>query len=62
MNYEEIDDLRIKKVHWNTQTLGFTLTNGETCTAGSQKAIKSHTFDPNKKITKIKMITNETED
>ena len=62
MNYEEIEDLRIKKVDWNTQTLGFTLTNGETCTAGSQKAIKSHTFDPNKKITKIKVIMNDLED
>jgi hypothetical protein len=38
-------------------TLGITLSNGESCTAGSAyKVTKSHTFDSNKKITRVEVI------
>jgi hypothetical protein len=43
-------------------TLEITLSNGESCTAGSYcKVNKSHTFDQNKKITKVECIMNVTE-
>ncbi len=43
-------------------TLGFTLSNGESCTAGSFcKVDKSHTFDQNKKITKVECIMTKDE-
>ncbi len=43
-------------------TLEITLSNGESCTAGSKyKVNKSHTFDPNKKITKVECIINKNE-
>jgi hypothetical protein len=38
-------------------TLRITLSNGESCTAGSYyKLANSHTFEPNKKITKVEVI------
>ncbi len=38
-------------------TLEITLSNGESCTAGSYyKVDENHTFDPNKKITKVECI------
>ena len=37
-------------------TLGFTLSNGESCTAGQSNKVSSHTFDQNKKITKVECI------
>jgi hypothetical protein len=43
-------------------TLGFTLSNGESCTAGSDcKVDENHTFDQNKKITKVEIIIREYE-
>ncbi len=43
-------------------TLSFRLSNGEYCTAGSTyKVDKSHTFDQNKKITKVEVIIREYE-
>ena len=39
-----------------------TLSNGESCTAGSKyKVDESHTFDTNKKITKVECIIHEYE-
>ena len=53
--------LYVNKVEWySVETLSFTLSNGEYCTAGSQKVIKSHKFDPNKKITKVECIFEKT--
>ena len=34
-------------------SLGFTLSDGQTCKAGSYEFTESHTFEPSKKITKI---------
>ncbi len=50
-----LTNLTIKKVEWyKCITLSFTLSNGEYCTAGSSdKVDRNHTFDPNKKITKV---------
>jgi hypothetical protein len=54
-----LTNLTIKKVKWNKDFFSrrFTISNGESCTAGSQhENDKSHTFDPNKKITKVKVV------
>ncbi len=43
-------------------TLEITLSNGESCTAGSTyKVENSHKFDPNKKITKVECIIEKNE-
>ncbi len=43
-------------------TLEITLSNGESCTAGSTyKVNSSHTFDQNKKITKVECIIYQNE-
>ena len=43
-------------------TLGIILSNGESCQAGSTfKANKSHTFDPDKKITRVECIIHRRE-
>jgi hypothetical protein len=43
-------------------TLEITLSNGESCTAGSHYNVdESHTFDPNKKITKVECIIYQKE-
>ena len=43
-------------------TLQIILSNGESCTAGSaHKVNKSHTFDQNKKITKVECIIHKLE-
>ena len=43
--------------HGIIATLEITLSNGESCTAGSLNQVnESHTFDPNKKITKVECI------
>ncbi len=57
-----MNNLSINKVEWfDIETLSFTLSNGESCTAGSRyKVNKSHTFDPNKKITKVECIINKS--
>ncbi len=58
-----LTNLTIKKVEWNSMdTLGFTLSNGEYCEAGSlYKVEESHTFDQNKKITKVECIIYQNE-
>ena len=51
---DEIKRLRIKKVYWiGCSSLGLTLSDGESCMAGTKDGYESHTFDPAKKITKI---------
>jgi hypothetical protein len=43
-------------------TLEITLSNGESCTAGSYYEVDdNHTFDPNKKITKVECIIHKDE-
>ena len=43
-------------------TLEITLSNGESCTAGSKRKVnESHTFDQNKKITKVECIIIDIE-
>ncbi len=54
--------LYFNKVEWySIYTLSFTLSNGEYCTAGSEKVNESHTFDQNKKITKVEVIIGKDE-
>jgi hypothetical protein len=48
--------------HGGICTLEITLSNGESCTAGSTyKVIESHTFDTKKKITKVECIIHKNE-
>jgi hypothetical protein len=57
-----LTNLTIKKVEWNyMDTLSLTLSNGESCNSGVWKVDKSHTFDPNKKITKVECIIQRDE-
>ena len=55
MNLQELGNLSIRQVQWNVySTLGFTLSDGQTCRAGtSWDFVNSHVFDQSKKITKI---------
>jgi hypothetical protein len=54
---KKLNKISIIKVEWNyMNTLGFTLSNGESCTAGQSNKVSSHTFDQNKKITKVECI------
>ena len=54
---EELRNLKIVSVSWgNTATLAFTLTDGQSCKAGTYNFNNYHTFDPAKKITKIECI------
>ena len=54
MSLRELGNLAITQVWWfGYLTLGFTLSNGKTCRAGTYTLDTSHTFDPSKKITKI---------
>jgi hypothetical protein len=64
ISYQELKSLHLKIVEWNCFfTLGITLSNGESCTAGSNyKVNQSHSFDPNKKITKVEVIISKDED
>ena len=61
---EEIKDLRISQVQWYAnRTLGFTLTDEQSCKTGTYRDIKdSHVFNPTKKITKIDCIIDNNED
>jgi hypothetical protein len=56
--FEELKNLTITKFEWyNFKIISFTLSNGESCTAGSDsEVIDSKIFDPNKKITRVEMI------
>jgi len=58
-----LTNLTIKSVEWcGTHFVRFTLSNGDYCTSGSSlKVNKSHTFDQNKKITKVEVIINKGE-
>jgi hypothetical protein len=60
---EELRNLTISKVHWNTiYTLGITLSDGKTCKAGTKYDYKdSHSFNPAKKITRIETIVTYDE-
>ena len=60
-NWEELRDLNIAKVQWYHHfTFGFTLSDGQSCKAGTTYDFKkSHSFDPNKKITKVETIIHE---
>ncbi len=60
----ELGNLKLQKLGWFgcLATLEITLSNGESCTAGSYfKVENSHTFDPNKKITKVECIMRNDE-
>ena len=46
---------------YGTFALGFTLSDGQSSKAGISNFIKSHNFDPNKKITRIETIINKYE-
>ncbi len=55
---KKLNKISIIKVEcYYLDTLGFTLSNGESCTAGSDRKVdRWHTFDQNKKITKVECI------
>ena len=58
----ELRNLTIKRVQWNDiASLGFTLTDGQTCKAGSDEFCDSHIFEPSKKITRVECIITEYE-
>ena len=60
---EELQSLKITQVQWcDTLSLGFTLSNGQSCTVGESDCEKNYTFDPAKKITKVECIIFKTED
>jgi hypothetical protein len=46
---------------WNGVSFEITLSNGESCKLGSEKIDEWHTFDRNKKITKVEVIMNKDE-
>ena len=62
---EELRNLGIHQVQWESSgllTLGFTLTDGESCKSGATRDFEcSHTFDQSKKITRIKTIIHSNE-
>ncbi len=62
-NLINLSKLTIREVKWHGFfTLGFTLSNGESCTAGSSyKVDQKYKFDPKEKITKVEVIINKTE-
>ena len=62
-NFEKLRNLTIEKVQWeDIFTLGFTLNDGQSCKVGNHYDFKlSHTFDPNKKITRIEVWINKIE-
>ncbi len=57
--------MKFQKLGWHgdyIKTLEITLSNGESCTAGSyNKVDRWHTFDQNKKITKVECIIDKYE-
>ena len=58
---EELRKLRIKQVSWNNAfTLGLTLSDAQTCKAGSNYS-SHHTFDKTDKIIKVKCIVHDSE-
>ncbi len=61
---KKLNKISINKVEWySIYTVGFTLSNGDHCSAGSYfKVNESHTFDQNKKITKVECIIKNDED
>ena len=46
---------------YGTFALGFTLSDGQSSKAGISNFIKSHNFDPNKKITRVESIIDKEE-
>ena len=63
MSLQELRNLAITQVQWyGVNSLGFTLSDGKTCKAGtSYDFAKSHVFDKSKKITKIVIIVENSE-
>ncbi len=62
LTLEELRNLGITQVEFcDLQTLCFTLSNGQTCKAGTHGFQKRHNFDPSKKITKVVMIIGQME-
>ena len=65
MSLQELRNLTITQVQWygNIVSLGFTLSDGKNCRAGTSYDFnRSHVFDPSKKITKIVTTVNKYED
>ena len=54
---KKLRSLKIAQVQWsysyNIKSLGFTLSDGKSCRTGNENFEDSHTFDPQKKITKV---------
>jgi hypothetical protein len=50
-------------VLWNgSNSLGFSLSDGQSCKAGTYKDFdESHIFDPSRKITKVEVIIDKSE-
>ena len=52
--YQELRSLTITQVQWiECYSIGFTLSDGQTYRVGTLDCEDSHTFDPQKKITKV---------
>ena len=57
-SWQILQKFTITKIQWNgIATLGVTLSDGETCKAGTEYGFdKSHNFNPFKKITRIEVL------
>ncbi len=62
-SYLELKNLHLKTVEWHGSIkFGLKLSSGDSCTAGSYyKTNNSHTFVPEKNITKVECIINKNE-
>jgi hypothetical protein len=59
---QELKILAFSQVKWNhTFSLGFALSDGQLCEAGSENFYTSYSFDPNLKITRIECMIGKGE-
>ena len=63
MSFDQISTMRVTEVLWyDCLTLGFKLSDGQTCRSGPLHNFNhSHTFDPQKKITRVDVVIHEEE-
>ena len=62
-SWQELRNLKINQVQWSgfIHTIGFTLSDDQSCKAGTRDFNQSHTFDPTKKITRIETVITKDE-
>ena len=62
LSWQELRNLTITQVKWNgALTIGFTISDSQSCKAGKENFINSHSFDQTKKITKVEVIIHKIE-